>query len=184
VNGGEESDTLWSVSPDGTTGWQDSGVALRTSSSISRIDFESHEIEVVVGTPFSNGAPAISPDGRWLLYHSDESGRPEVYVQSLGDDGGKWPISVDGGKHGRWTRAGREIVFRAADGRLMAVEVIRGPIFSAGIPEPLFDPGGPLGGWPFYDVTPDGNRFLVVQRMEQSLEPPTLVQNWASELER
>ena len=135
-------------------------------------------------TRFREGAPAISPDGGWLLYHSDESGRPEVYVQSLGDDGGKWPISIDGGQNGRWTRAGREILFRAANGRFMAVEVTLDPVFSPGMPEPLFDPEVPLG-WPQYDVTPDGNRFLVVQRIERSvIEPPTLVQNWTSGLER
>ncbi|MEE8277199.1 MAG: hypothetical protein V3R89_00545, partial [Thermoanaerobaculia bacterium] len=104
--------------------------------------------------------------------------------QSLGDDGGKWQISTDGGEWPAWTRDGREIVFHAANGQLMAVEVTLEPTFSAGIPEALFDPQERDLLGPQYDVTPDGNRFLVNQPIERPVvEPLTLVQNWASELE-
>ena len=114
---------------------------------------------------------------------SNESGRIEVLVRAPGDDGGKWPISIDGGRSGRWTRDGKEIVFQTPDGMLMAVEVALEPTFSVGIPKALFNPGP--AGWPQFDVTPDGDRFLVNQPAEQSgVEPLTLVQNWTSELER
>jgi hypothetical protein len=108
-----------------------------------------------------------------------------VYVQSLGDDGGKWQISTDGGRFANWTRDGREIVFLAADGQLTAVEVTLEPTFSARIPKTLFDPRARDVAGPQYDVTPDGRRFLVNQPIEQAVvEPLTLVQNWTSELER
>ena len=175
-------DVLWSVSPDGATGWL-SARSGETDLDILRIDLESLETEAVVQTPFRENAPAISPDGRWLVYHSNESGRNEVFVQPLADDGGRQQISIDGGTLGRWTRNGREIVFQAPDGRLMAAEVTLEPTFSAGIPEGLFDLEN--YGWPWYDVTPDGNRFLVNQPIEQpGIESLTLVLNWASELER
>jgi serine/threonine protein kinase/Tol biopolymer transport system component len=182
--GEDDMDVLWSVSPDGTTGWLWSYVGTnRTDIDILRINLETLETEVVVGTPFREALPAISPDGRWLLYQSNESGRNQVYVQSLRDDGGKWPISIDGGRHGRWTRDGREIVFQTPDGMLMAVEVALEPTFSVGIPKALFNPGS--AGWPEFDVTPDGERFLVNQPIDEpSVEPLTLVQNWTSALER
>ena len=177
-------DVLWSISSDGATGWLSApSGSVNTPRDILRIDLESLETEGVLQTPFAEDAPDISPDGRWLLYHSDESGRREVYVRELGDGGGRWPISIDGGAHGRWTRDGREIVFQAPDGMLMAVEVTLEPSFSAGIPEALFDSG--FSGWPRWSVTADGSRFLVSQPIERSAARSlTLVQNWTSALER
>jgi Tol biopolymer transport system component/predicted Ser/Thr protein kinase len=185
VYGGEGPDRLWSLSPDGRTGWLHSSETGETGFDIYRVDLESHEAEVVLQTPFQEGSPTVSPDGRWLLYQSTESGRFEVYVRSLGDDGGKWQISTDGGGNAVWTRDGREIVFHAADRRLMAVEVTLEPTFSAGLPETLFEPQMREIQGRQYDVTPDGNRLLVNQPVEQPVvEPATLVQNWTSELER
>ena len=82
--------------------------------------------------------PRESPNGHHLAYHSAESGRPEIYVRSLRDEGGRWQISTVGGRHPEWTRGGREIVFDALDGRLMAVTVTLEPTFAAGIP--IFGP--------------------------------------------
>jgi Tol biopolymer transport system component len=186
VYGGEGTDVLWSLSSDGRTGWLFSeNAAGKTGWDISRLDLESGEAAAVLQTPFTELEPAISPDGRWLLYSSNESGRDEVYVQSLGDDGGKWQISTDGGGHGAWTRDGREIVYRGGDGTLMAVDVTLEPTFAAGIPEALFDPRERDVLGPQYDVTPDGLRFLVNQPIEQPVvDPLILVQSWARELER
>jgi Tol biopolymer transport system component/predicted Ser/Thr protein kinase len=185
VYGGEAPDYLWSLSSDGRTGWLLSNNMGRTGWDISRLDLESGEAAVFLQAPFQELGPVVSPDGHWLLYSSDESGRNEVYVQSLGDDGGKWQISTDGGIWGEWTRDGREIVYRGGDGTLMAVGVTFEPTFAAGIPEALFDPRERDAVGPQYDVTPDGLRFLVNQPLEQSVvEPLILVQNWARELER
>jgi len=177
---------LMSLSPDGTTGWLVlDNTTAKTGFDIFRLDLESHEAEVFEQTPFAEGGPIISPDGHWLLYESSQSGRGEVYVQSLRGDGGRWQISEDGGWRGRWTRDGRGIVFEGLDGQIMAVEVTLTPTFSAGAPEALFDPHLREGLGPQYDVTLDGNRFLVNQSVEQpAVEPLTLVLNWTSELEQ
>lgn len=180
VYGGEGSVQLSSLSLDGKTAWITSGsLTGPTDRDILRVDLESREAEVILKTPSREQWAAISPDGRWLLHQSDG----QVVVQSLMGDGGKWQISTDFGALARWTRGGKEIVFCDREGTLMAAAVTLEPAFSAGTPEVLFDPGEV--GFNQWDVTPDGNRFLVAQRIEQfEAEPLTLVQNWTNELER
>ena len=156
-----------------------------TGLDIHQVDLERQEARAFRETPAQELGPALSPDGRWLLYRSSETGRGEVYVQSLRDDGGRWQISTNGGAFGQWTRGGREIVFMTLDGapKLMAVEVTLEPTFSSGIPKALSE--RVIGEWPPFIVTPDGSRFIVPLPMEQSVSKPlTLVQNWASELEQ
>jgi Tol biopolymer transport system component len=188
VYGGEGAHYPHSFSPDGATGWLNSKSNYATAGTgfdIYRIDLESHKAEAYLQATFTEVNPEISPDGRWLLYQTDESGHFEVYVQSLLDDGGKWQISTDGGFRPKWTREGREILFQAPDRTLMAVEVRLEPTFSPGVPTLLFDPRAREIPGRQYDVTSDGNRFLVNQTVEQpAVEPLTLVQNWTSELER
>jgi Tol biopolymer transport system component len=139
-------------------------------------------------TPFNEGAPRFSPDGRWLAYTSDESGRYEVYVQPYPGPGGKWLISTEGGTEPVWNRNGRELFYRAGD-KMMAVDIATQPGFSAGNPRMLFDgpyalsPAAP----PNYDVSPDGQRFLMLKPVEQAGAAPTqinVVLNWTEELKR
>jgi serine/threonine protein kinase/Tol biopolymer transport system component len=137
-------------------------------------------------TPFLQSASneilgRFSPDGRWIAYVSNESGKEEVYVVPFPGPGGEWQISTAGGRAPIWTRGGREIVYQAPGDEIMAVEVRAAPTFQAGIPKALFKtslrppPGAHL------DVTPDGERFLVNLRPdEQVSDPMTLVQNWAA----
>ena len=83
-------------------------------------------------TPFDEFAPMFSPDGRWLAYLSDESGRLEVYVQPYPGPGGKWQISTEGGAEPVWARDGQELFYRSINGdRMMAVEITTDPTFSA-----------------------------------------------------
>jgi Tol biopolymer transport system component len=183
VYGTPDPDTATSLAADGSTAWVQTNVA-RGSWDIFRVNLADGKAELFLGTPFAEVTPAPSPDGRWLAYASDASGRMEVYVQSLGADGGKWQISTDGGLLPNWTRGGREIVFQGLDNKLLAAEVRLEPSFSAGVPRPLFDPRidttTPSRMW---DVSPDGERFLVIRPLEApSLEPLTLVQNWAAAL--
>jgi len=99
----------------------------------------------------------ISPDGRWLAYQSDESGQPEVYVQSFPVPGRKVRISVDGGGHPGWTRGGKELLYGKGD-TLMSVPIGGGADLEPGAPHPLLTlPEGTTGG----DATADGERFLV-----------------------
>ncbi|HEY3124806.1 MAG TPA: hypothetical protein VGK70_12200, partial [Thermoanaerobaculia bacterium] len=136
-------------------------------------------------TPFLQSAfnevmGRFSPDGRWIAYVSNESGREEVYVVPFPGPGGKWQISTAGGRAPHWTRGGREIVYQAPGDEIMAVDVRSAPTFQSGIPKALFKTHlRPPPGAQF-DVTPDGERFLVNLRPgDQVSDPITLVQNWA-----
>ena len=119
--------------------------------------------------------PALSPDGRWLAYVSDETGRPEVYVQAFPTLGARYPVSTSRGREPVWSRDGRRLFYRAG-GRLMAVDVRGGASFSASVPTPLFDDRflSTMGDTHInYDVTPDGLRFLMVERAGGSVTAPT-----------
>ena len=113
----------------------------------------------------------FAPNGRWVAYTTNESGMDQVVVQSFPDPTkGKWPVSANGGVQPRWREDGRELFFIAADGKLMAVDVKdEPPNFSPGPPRPLFQMpvtpfgtnGPPLNGFS-YDVTTDGQRFVLI----------------------
>ena len=124
----------------------------------------------------------FSPDSRWLAYASNESGKNEVYVRSYPGAGGKWQISTAGGIRPRWRRDGKEIFYISGDGTLMSVAVNEGVSLDFGLPKPLFKV---LVRFGYYDVTADGQRFLVNVRPEQEEIPPiTLVLNWAEGLQK
>ncbi len=141
---------------------------------------------------FSQLSPSVSPDERWIVYQSAESGRNESYVQSFpAPGGGKWQISKDGGLFPRWGRDGREVVYYAPDGRLMAVPIAGTTALEIGTALPLFEPhllNGPNNVSNFrhqYDVTRDGQRFLLNVPLEQSASSPiTVVLNWTTALSR
>jgi dipeptidyl aminopeptidase/acylaminoacyl peptidase len=140
-----------------------------------------------VHTAFDENFARFSPDGRWVAYQSDESGRNEIYVRPFGSDGaagaGKWQISTNGGIEPRWPRAGKEIFYIGPDNMLMTVETKTGAAFEVGVPRALF-PTRPVGVLR-YDVAPDGQRFLVaVPTQEASSAPATIVLNWLEELKR
>ena len=136
-------------------------------------------------TPASEWGGVFSPDGRWIAYDSDESGRFEVYVQPFPGPGGKWQVSTEGGSQGVWARNGREIFYRSGD-KMMAVEVETEPSFRLSKPKMLFEGRYEGDGWlgyANYDVTPDGQRFLMIRKEEEPA--PTrirVVPNWAEEL--
>jgi serine/threonine-protein kinase len=120
----------------------------------------------VVATTASEAAGAFSPDGRWLAYSSDDSGRSEIYVQSYPDGGRRWLVSRDGGSGARWLRSGREIVYWNSN-RIMSAAVKTANGFEAAAPRLLFEaPASVAGGGGWGDVTPDGERFLMVKGPE------------------
>jgi eukaryotic-like serine/threonine-protein kinase len=127
----------------------------------------------------------FSPDGHWIAYVSNESGTEEVYVVPFPGPGGKWQISTAGGRAPLWTRGGREIVYQAPGDEIMAVEVKSTPTFQAGVPKALFKANLRQPPGAQFDVTPDGERFLVNLRPgDQMADPVTLVQNWAADRNR
>ena len=92
-------------------------------------------VEPFLQTPFAEGGAKFSPDGGWLAYVSNESGRPEVYVQPYPGPGGKWLISIEGGAEPIWNHNGRELFYRSGN-RMMVVKTTTQPNFSAGNREP------------------------------------------------
>ena len=137
-------------------------------------------------TPFNEGGAIFSPDGRWLAYQSDESGRNEIYVASFPDAAKKWQISIGGGTEPLWGRNGRELFYRDGD-KMMAADVTTKPPFAAGKPKPLFKGNfvaNPFSFWPNYDVSPDSQRFLMLQatEQEQAASQINIVLNWSEEL--
>jgi eukaryotic-like serine/threonine-protein kinase len=134
-------------------------------------------------TNFNEALGQFSPDGRWVAYTSDESGRGEIYVAPFPGSGGKRQVSLAGGDAARWRADGKELFYVAPDERLMATEVnIKGAEVEIGAARPLFGPLQPGSYYP-YDVSPDGQRFLLTIRSEQAGTAwLTLVQNWAAGL--
>jgi hypothetical protein len=140
---------------------------------------------IVLQTEFFESGATFSPDGRWIVYSSDESGRQEVYVRPFPGPGPKWRVSREGGNYPRWRRDGKEIFFSTDEGKVMAVDVTAGVTFQAGDPKPLFTTRLRRTLAREYDVAPDGQRFLVtVAPSDEGAPPITLVQNWQGALKR
>jgi Tol biopolymer transport system component len=141
-----------------------------------------------LSTRFDEAEPQFSPDGRWLAYISNESGRYEIYVQSYPGPGGKWQISTEGGSEPVWNRNGRELFYQRGD-KMMAVDIATQSGFAAGTPRMLFEGRYEAAPVPVanYDVSPDGQRFLMLKPIEQAEAAPTqinVVLNWSEELKQ
>jgi serine/threonine protein kinase/Tol biopolymer transport system component len=144
-------------------------------------------------TEFQESDGKFSPDGRWIAYQSNESGRFEVYVQPFSGmaggapsgAGSKWQISTAGGTEPGWRGDGRELFYLSPDLKLTAVEIkTAGDTFQAGVPRPLFQTRA-AGNAPRYDVTSDGQRFFVVTSADVAASAPlTVVTNWQAGLKR
>jgi serine/threonine-protein kinase len=134
------------------------------------------EPQPFVRTRFFEAQAAFSPDGRWLAYISNESGRYEVHVRPFPGPGRRWQVSTNGGREPLWSRDGRDLFYREAGAmavgklrKMMVVPVRTQPTFEAGSPRVLFEGRYMEGrlGPPEYDVTPDGQRFVMVQLPEE-----------------
>jgi serine/threonine protein kinase/Tol biopolymer transport system component len=158
----------------------------KTGSDIWLLSVAERKARPFLATPFHEGTPQFSPDGRWMAYASAESGTMEVFVQAFPASGGKWQISTAGGSYPRWRRDGKELYYIAPGDTLMAVDVKAGSGFTAGAPKPLFRTRiKSLDIFFQYDVSPDGQRFLVNTLPEgEQRDEITVVQNWTSDLKK
>ena len=141
-------------------------------------------------TPFVEGTPAYSPDGRWVAYCSTESERFEVCVRPFPGPGGKWQISTTGGEIPTWSENGRELFYRTTENRIMVVSYSgEGDSFRPGRPrlwsEGQFTDRGTVRNFALH---PDGKRFAVLKAAEGTeevaLDHLTLVTNWFDEVRR
>ncbi len=157
----ETKDDLWLLAPDGD---RKSVPYLRTSA--NEIDAQ------------------FSPDGRWMAYASDESGRYQVYIQGVPAGPAKWQVSANGGIQPRWSHDGKELFYIAGDNMLTSVSVRTGASIEVGDPTALFrvDPLGPTVY--AYAPAPDGRRFLVNSEAAGPVPPVTVVVDWRALLKR
>jgi Tol biopolymer transport system component len=169
-----------SISPDG------SRLLLRTvgegtANDLSILDLErGGEPEVFRATKFDEEHAVFSPDGRWIAYTSNESGRPEIYVAAASGHGRHRQLSTDGGIWPKWIGATDEVVYQDASGRFVSVGVrVDGSEVEFGAPEVLFEGFSGTRLYQIYDVAPDGSRILYRAFFEEELpDPPTVVVNW------
>jgi len=194
------SQTPASWSPDGTTlAFVEEGDSTGLFQfDIWVLSIDDHKTRAVIHTAANEMTPEFSPDGRWLAYVSNESGRNEVYVQPYPGPGERHPISTNGGEQPAWSGNGRELFYVQGAGgafggggatTLMSVKVATAPAFQAGTPEAVFDSADLRIAWArSYDVAPDGRRFLLTLTKEAptNLAPTQMifVQHWFEELKR
>jgi Tol biopolymer transport system component len=136
---------------------------------------------------FLQGDAALSPDGKWLAYDTDETGRLEVYLMPFRHGGGKWQLSTSGGGCSRWRADGKELFYMSLDNKLMSVEISeQASSVVIGKVQPLFQ-ANPVPRAPecMYDVTPGGQKFVVVTlALEPGSHPLTLALNWPALLKK
>jgi len=164
------------------------GTGMGANDDIALIRLEGEDrMTPLLETDFEESYPQVSPDGRWLVYVSDESGSEEIYVRPFPDiDAGRWQVSTGGGTQPLWARNGRELFYRNGEA-MIAVLVETDPSFAAGNTEVVFEGDYVLTqGGPNYDVSPDGDRFLMIRPVEDASATPQIivVQNWFEELKR
>jgi serine/threonine-protein kinase len=143
-------------------------------------------LQRIVAEPGTQTQPALSPDGRWLAYVSSETGISEVYVRPFSDwKSAKRQVSSGGGINPRWSRDGRELFYFDASPALIAVPVTAGSAFATGVPKRLFSGQPYREGGTVFDVSPDGQRFLMTRPVGATVERPDeliVVQNFFEDL--
>jgi dipeptidyl aminopeptidase/acylaminoacyl peptidase len=190
IDGSVRSETVYeSISSVSPLSWSPDGkeLLIQTSSSKTRFDVSVLGMEDLKPHPLlqstSNESQAeFSPDGKWIVYMATDTARPDVYVMPYPNTGRKWQVSAQGGRSPHWRGDGREIFYLAIDGSVVSVSAeAHGSDFVLGKPQRLFQ----LSADGSYDVTADGQRFLVT-RPAQWIDQPSLslVLNWTSELNK
>jgi eukaryotic-like serine/threonine-protein kinase len=178
------SQILINVATGGATG------AQAENDDIAVVSREGREMPLLA-TMFGERNAEVSPDGRWMAYESDESGREEVYVRPFPDvQGGRWQVSTGGGRQPVWARSGRELFYLVPPGRIMSVLIQPGASFVAGNPQLVVN--GPYiapNAGRTYDVSQKGDRFLMIKdaaSSDKTSAPPSIivVQGWFEELKR
>ena len=179
------------VSPDGRVIFTDESPTSANDVMAMELDAP-RRVTTLVQSPSNEQNGTVSPDGHWLAYEANDSGRFEIYVRPFPDvNTGRSQVSTTGGTRPIWTQGGRELVYVSPTGALMAVGVMRGQAWAATTPAVVVKPGylTNLNWWGrSYDVSPDGQRFLMIKEGGADGPPApasiVVVQHWVEELKR
>jgi serine/threonine-protein kinase len=173
-----------SITPDGSTLFYRE-TAAATGFDIHGVSLTGERTSTpVLVTPFNESSPEISPDGRWLAYVSDQSGRNEVYVRRWPGGAAEWQISTDGGTEPVWDPDGRTLYFRRTPSLIAATLALSETALTVVRRDSLFS--GPYFEnvrWPEYDLSPDGEQFVFI-KLGDSTVRPVVVLNWIEQIER
>jgi len=171
--------------------WSHDGkyVLFRKGNELGYLTWTDHVAKMLTPANWTVRGAQLSPDGRWFAYASNESGSMEIYVSTFPDAKGKWQISSGGGQEPRWRGDGKELFYMSTDGKMMAVSIIEGSSFEAGTPAALFTTHRrqPVSSQDIYsyDVSRDGQKFLIVTNADQGPAAPlSILMNWSSGLEK
>ena len=179
------------IAPDGTLVFY--GQTPSTGCDLMRLTLDgARRISPLLQTPADERNGIVTPDGHWLAYESDGSGRYEIHVRPFPNtDDGQWQVSSAGGTRPLWSRNGKELFFLGSDGRLMGAPVeASSTVWNAGTPAKLHEKvyyGAQLSSGRSYDVSPDGRRFLMITTTEGAATDQAqviVVQHWDEELKR
>jgi serine/threonine-protein kinase len=184
----------YSISPDGTRAVLNESGGNKKNSDLDVLVLDGKSrLEPLIQSPFNKGSAAISPDGRWLAYNSDESGQRQVYVRPFPNvNEGQWPVSAAGGSKPVWAPSGKELFYLVGNqtrNTLMVVPVQTTPTFRPGNATKLFEgPYTSLLSGHSYDVSRDGQKFLMIKESPAAVGSAAspakimVVLNWIEEL--
>ncbi len=162
-------------------------VLVRKGNELWYLSWPEHVAKPLLQAKWTVKNAQFSPEGRWIAYASNETGSMEIYVSPFLSGSGKWQVSSAGGQEPRWRQDGKELFYLSPDGKMMAVSVKTGASFEAGSPSALFQTHArqPVSSQDqfSYDVSGDGQRFLVITKADEANAAPlTVLLNWASEM--
>jgi len=181
-NFGSDTGNAWDWSRDGKF------ILIRKGNELWYLTWPECKAKAVAQGRWTVRGAQFSPDGRWIAYSSNETGKMEIYVANFLGGNGKWQVSTGGGQEPRWRQDGKELFYLSQDGKMMAVPLAANASFEAGSPVALFQTHRrqALSSQDFfsYDVSVDGQRFLIATQMDEGTPAPlSVLLNWASSVE-
>jgi Tol biopolymer transport system component len=187
----EEVADLGTVGQGNAWDWSRNGkyVLIRKASELWYLSWPERVAKPLLQAKWTVRNAQFSPDGRWIVYASNETGGMEIYVSPFPSINGKWQVSSGGGQEPSWRQDGKELFYLSVDGKMMAAAVTTGAGFKAGSPVALFQTHRrlPVSSQDdfSYDVSGDGQRFLIATKVDEANAPPlSVLLNWASQMEK
>jgi Tol biopolymer transport system component len=164
-------------------------ILVRKVNELWYVSWPGRVVKPLLQTKWTVRNAQFSPDGRWMAYASNETGRMEIYVVPFPTASGRWQVSSAGGQEPRWRQDGKELFYISAEGKMMAVQVTTGASFEASSPVALFQTHRrqPVSAQDVfsYDVSGDGQRFLILTKVDEGNPAPlSVLLNWSSEMEK